>query len=87
MDWLLDEKTWGGALFLALVAFAWFMIRGWARSWQTREIAQDDRLNDHSEDLSEIKKTQAVHSEKHERHERDIEHLNERIDRSKSGGQ
>ena len=85
MDWLLTSKTFTYAVIAGLLAFVGWMIRLWARSWYTREVAKDDRL-------SNVEQTQVVHAEKHKHHEsrdeqleKDVRRVNDRIDRLKGG--
>ncbi len=42
-------------LVAALGAVAWWMIRRWATSWETRLTAQDDRLDKHDVNIAVLK--------------------------------
>ena len=45
----MDPEYIAGLLVVALIGLAAFMIRNYFGNWETRMIAQDDRLNDHDE--------------------------------------
>ena len=57
-----------GGIFTALGTVVWFMIRNWAKSWETRLIAQDRRLNLHEE-------RHAKHDTKHAVLETELAHI------------
>ena len=43
----MEPEYIAGLLVIALIGLAGHMIRSYFRSWETRMIAQDDRLSDH----------------------------------------
>jgi hypothetical protein len=43
----MEPEYIAGLLVMALIGLAGFMIRNYFSSWETRMIAQDDRLDDH----------------------------------------
>lgn len=79
MDFLTPQTAIGALIFALIISLAsWFANRFW-RGWETRQIAQDDRLDEHDDDIAGIKEKQAAHHEKHRSHEREIDQINERL--------
>ena len=92
MDWLSPVGAITLLIFSAVVAIAGYFAKQYWKGWATREIARDDRLDNHGEEIGKIKEKQAVHAEKHKHHDqkdrehdKSIEKLNDRLDRFKRG--
>lgn len=49
-----DLQTVVAAVIAALATVAFFMIKSWARNWETRLSAHDDRLGEHDVHLATI---------------------------------
>lgn len=86
MEWLSPAVAVILALFGVLITIVGYLIKAhWSR-WGTTEIAKDSRLNDHGKRIAHVETKTAVHEERLKQHDKDIEHLDEKIDRSQTGG-
>lgn len=90
MEWLSPAVGVLLALFSGLIGLLIYLIKAHWSDWKTRRIAEDSRMrskvDEQSDEISLLKTTTAVHGEKLKQHDRDIEHLDERINRSQDGG-
>ncbi len=60
---------------IALGVIVWFMVRNWAKGWETRLAAQDRRLDRHTDRHNE-------HDVKHATLATHLEHIKETVDKT-----
>ena len=72
-----DARWIVGFVISGLAVTAWFMIRGWKKSWEDRIIAQDRRLDGHGEQISETKTELEVLKS-------DVGHIRETVDETRT---
>jgi hypothetical protein len=56
----MEPESIAAIFIVGLAAVAWFMIRDWKNSWETRVLAHDDRLDIHTIKHSEQDVTNAT---------------------------